>query len=160
MQFKELKKYLRQDFSEFPVCRLALLGDSATQFLTHAIKAQGYFAKIAFEIFEADFDQLDRQILDAGSELYQAQPQFVVIYACAEKLWDRFTGLGPEQRTSFADTILAEIRAWWDAAARHSQAKIIQLNFVEINDGVFGHFGAKTPASFTYQIRKLNFEIM
>jgi FkbH-like protein len=160
MLFKDLKKNLRRDFSQFPACKLALLGDSATQFLAQAIKAQGYFGKIRFEIFEADFDQLDRQILDPGSELYQAQPEFVVIYACAEELWDRFTGMGPERRKDFADTVMAEVCAWWEAVTRHSQAKMIQFNFVEINDGVFGHFGAKTPASFSYQIKKLNFELM
>ena len=70
MLFKDLKRNLNKDFSALPPCRLALLGDSATQFLAKAIRAQGYDEKLSLEIFEADFDQMDRQILDPNSELY------------------------------------------------------------------------------------------
>ncbi len=56
--------------------------------------------------------------------------------------------------------MLSEIRDWWKAVATHSKAKIIHLNFVEINDAVFGHFAAKTTVSFPYQIKKINFELM
>jgi FkbH-like protein len=160
MLFKDLRKNLNKDYSTLPVCRLSLLGDSATQFLAKAIKAYGYEEKIGFEIFEADFDQLNREILDPGSELYHSHPEYIVLYLSAEKLWDRFAATEPQTRDHFADNILSEIQNWWQTVARHSQAKIIQLNFVEINDAVFGHFAAKAPASFPYQIRKLNYELM
>ena len=90
MQFKELKKNLNKDFSPLLKRRLAILGDSATQFLTKAIKGYGYEEKIHFEIFEADFDQLNREILDPASELYRWSPEHIVIYLSAENLWTRF----------------------------------------------------------------------
>lgn len=160
MLFGELKKNLDKDFSPLRLCRLALLGDSATQFLAKAIKAQGYEEKLHFEIMEADFDQLDRQILDANSELYHSQPEYIVLYLSSEKLLDRFAGTGLEARTRFAGQVAAEIKTWWDTIAQHSRAKIIQLNFIEINDAVFGHFAAKVAASFPFQIKQLNFELM
>jgi FkbH-like protein len=160
MLFKDLKLNLNKDFSKLPVCRLALLGDSATQFLAKAIKGYGYEAGINFEIFEADFDQLDGQILDAKSELYHSNPEYVVLYLSAEKLLDRFAATGLEARVRFAEQVMAEIKNWWDTIARFSRAKIIQLNFVEINDGVFGHYAAKTPSSFPFQIKQVNFELM
>lgn len=160
MLFKDLKKNLNKDFSALPACRLALLGDSATQFLAKAIRAYGYEAKISFEIFEADFDQLNRQILDPESELYHSRPEYIILYLSAEKLWDRFAATEPQAQNQFADQILSEIQTWWQTVARYSQAKVIQLNFVEVNDAVFGHFAAKTPASFPYQIKRLNFELM
>ena len=79
MLFKELKQNLNKDFSSLPKRSLALLGDSATQFLAKAIKAYGYEEKINFEVFEADFDQLDRQILDSESELYHSKPEYIVL---------------------------------------------------------------------------------
>jgi FkbH-like protein len=160
MLFNELNKNLKRDFSSLPVRRLALLGDSATQFLAKAIKAYGYNEKINFEIFEADFAQLDSQILDPDSELYHSKPEFVVIYLSAETLWARFAASELQARAHFGERILSEIQNWWQAVDRHSKAKIVHLNFVEINDGVFGHFAAKTAVSFPYQIKKLNFELM
>src|SRR5207244_1928003 len=85
---------------------------------------------------------------------------FIVLYLCAERLWNRFAGTELMARANFASEILSEIQSWWNMIATHSKAKIIHLNFVEINDAVFGHFAAKTITSFPYQIKKLNFEMM
>jgi FkbH-like protein len=160
MLFKELKSNLNKDFSSLPGCRLALLGDSATQFLAKAVKGYGYEEKINFEIFEADFDQLDRQILDPESELYHSNPEFIVLYLAAEKLLDRFAATGLEARTRFGGQVISEIRNWWETVAKHGRAKIIQLNFIEIDDAVFGNFAAKVPSSFPFQIKQINFELM
>jgi len=160
MLFAELKQNLDRDFSTLPKRRLALLGDSATQFLARTIKAWGYEEKINFEIYEADFDQLNSQILDANSELYHSQPEYIVLYLSAEKLLDRFAATGLDGRARFGDEVLAEIQNWWATIAKHSHAKIIQLNFIEINDAVFGHFAAKVASSFPFQIKKINFELM
>ena len=160
MLYKDLKNNLDKDFSGLPTRRLGLLGDSATQFLAKAIRARGYEAKMALEVFDADFDQIESQVLDAGSELYESKPEFVVLYPSVERLWARYSATPPGDRTSFADRIVAEIRAWWQNIGRHSQAKIIHLNFIEFNDGVFGHFAAKTAASFPFQVKKINLELM
>ena len=160
MLFKELRRNLNKDFASLSERRLAVLGDSATQFLVQAIKAYGYEEKINFEIFEADFDQLNHQIFDANSKLYRSHPEFIILYLSAERLWARFAATELKGRTNFAEQILSEIRDWWKAVATHSKARIIHLNFVEINDAVFGHFAAKTKVSFPYQIKKINFELM
>jgi FkbH-like protein len=160
MMFQELKNNLTRDFSSFPELRLALLGDSATQFLSKAIKGYGYFERLKLETFEADFDQMDRQILDSGSELYRSKSKFIVLYPCAEKLWERFVASGTGAKPNFHSLILEEIKAWWRNIALHSGAKVIQFNLIEINDGVFGHFASKTTMSFPYQIKKLNLELM
>lgn len=155
-----LPKDLKQNLSSMPVRRLAILGDSATQFLAKSVKACGCENKINFEIFEADFDQLDHQILDAESELYHSGPEFIVLYLSAERLWERFAGTKLKAKASFASKILSEVQNWWSTIAMRSAAKIIHLNFLEINDAIFGHFAAKTTVSFPYQVKKLNFELM
>jgi len=160
MLFADLKQNLGKDFSALPKRRLALLGDSATQFLAKAIKGYGFEEKINFEIYEADYDQLNSQILDAHSELYHSQPEYIVLYLSAEKLLDRFCATSLDARSGFGDQVLSEIQNWWSTIAQHSTAKIIHCNFVEINDAVFGHFAAKVPSSFPFQIKKINFELM
>jgi FkbH-like protein len=160
VHFRQLKQNLSKDYAGLPVRRLALLGDSATQFLRQAIRGYGYEEKINFDIFEADYDQFNPQLLDANSDLYHSKPEDVVLYLAAEKLWVRFAATEPRARARFADQILSELEAWWKAIAAHSQAKVVQLNFIEINDGVFGHFGTRVPSSFIYQIKKLNLVLM
>jgi FkbH-like protein len=160
MRFTDLKKNLAKDFSSFPVRRLALLGDSATQFLAKAIRAYGYEEKLNLAIFEAEYDQVNRQILDPTSELYHSNPEFIVLYLSAEKYWARFVAASYDAKTRFSADMLAEVRNWWTTIARNCKAKIIHLNAVEINDAVFGHFASKTSASFPYQIKKFNLELM
>ncbi len=160
MLFNDLVNNLKKDFSSLPVRRLALLGDSATQFLAKAIKAYGYEEGINFEIFEGPFDQQNQQILDPNSELYDFDPEYVVLYVSSEKLWDRFTVLESNARPQFADRLISEIQDWWQTIERDSNAKIIQLNIIETSDAVFGHFATKIPGSFRYQIKKLNLGLM
>jgi FkbH-like protein len=160
MLFAELKRNLNKDFSLVPIRRLAVLGDSATQFLVKAIRGYGYEEGINFEIFEADFDQLNHQILDTDSELYRSNPEFVVLYLSSEKLWATFAAIEPQAKSSFATRVVQQIQSWWETLAKQSTAKVIQFNFVEISDGVFGHFATKTACSFPYQIKKLNCELM
>lgn len=160
MDFGHLRRNLDKDFSLFPKIRVALLGDSATQFLGKAVRGHGYEEKLALEIFEADFDQIDHQILNSNSDLYESNPEFIVIYASVEKLWKRFAATAPAARQNFSEQILAEIRNWWQSIAQFSKAKIIQLNFIEFNDGVFGHFAAKTACSFVYQLKRINLGLM
>lgn len=160
VSYKDLKENLNKDFSPWPVRRVALLGDSATQFLAKAIRGQGFEEKMNLEVIEADFDQMERQILDPASELYEAKPEFIILYPSAERLWGRFAATAPEAKARFADQVLGQIEAWWKAAGQSSSARIIHFNFVEINDGVFGHFATKTASSFPYQVKKINFELM
>lgn len=143
-----------------PSRRLAVLGDSSTQFLARAIRNCGTEERINFDIFEADFDQLGRQILDAGSELYQFKPEYMVLFPCSERLWERFCAVEQNEKEGFAEHILSEIQNWWACITRFSCAKIIQFNFVETSDAVFGHFAARTPASFRYQLARINLELM
>ena len=52
----------------------------------HAIRGYGYELCIDFDIFEAEYDQIERQILDPTSDLYIFNPEFVIIFYCTNKL--------------------------------------------------------------------------
>ena len=58
--FSELKKNLKSDFSNLIPVKVALLGDTATQFLSVALRGTGFDEGINLQIFEADFNQLER----------------------------------------------------------------------------------------------------
>jgi FkbH-like protein len=160
MNFKELKRNLKKDFSEFKEYRIAILGDSATQLFAQAIKAYGYNEKIKFNIFEAEYDKIESEIFNLDSDLYKFKPEYIIIWQSTEKIMDKFYLLNKEQRDSFGNEYIQEVRKLWDIINRKLNCKIINFNYVEINDNIFGNFGNKVRSSFIYNIRKLNLNLM
>jgi len=158
--FNKLKKSLKKDVSGFPVVKLAIAGDSATQFLVPAIKATGADQSLAFEVFEAEYDQIDLQILNRESELYQHSPDFVVIQKSSQKLYSDFIAESLVAKEEFASSTIDQIELYYNTIKQESSAKVLFFNFIEIPDRVFYNYANKLKHSWSYQIRKLNFELM
>lgn len=156
LTFSRLKKNLKKDASGFRKVKLAILGNCATQLLGEALRGYAYELGIALEVFDADYDQLEAQTLDAESELYRFGADCILLQVCTEKLQLEFCSLPPAERDTFADRIIARIREYWRRIEARTKAPILQFDFVEFDDGVFGNFGLKTPKSFVEQIRRLN----
>lgn len=69
--FTQLKKNAGKKPEGLKKIKLALLGDTATQFLNTALKGSAIDLGFDLDIFEADFGQVSRQILDPSSDYYQ-----------------------------------------------------------------------------------------
>jgi FkbH-like protein len=161
MRFLELKKNLKRDYSGMKMLRVAVLGDSATQLLVQAVRGYGFEAHLDLQIFEADYDQIDRQIMDLSSDLYSFQPEYVFLSITAPKLLKKFYGTKISRRAQFSLEEADRIRVLVGQLNRNiHRVKIILGNFMEINDSVFGQYANKAPASFLYQVRRLNGELM
>jgi FkbH-like protein len=158
--FNQLKKNLKNDFSKLKSIRVAVLGDTATQFLAQALRGNGYNEGYDFQIFEADFNQIERQVFDAGSELYEFKPEVVIIFQSSHKLLGKYNKLKPEQHSDLAKNQMELIENINSAISAQCEAKIIVYNYAEINDSVFGNYANKVESSFLFQLRKLNYELM
>lgn len=158
--FQELKKNLKKDFTGLRTVKLALLGDSATQMLVQAIKGYGYVNGIKFEIFEADYDQVELQVYDSGSELYQFDPEFIIIFYCTNKLHKKFGKLSFEAKAGFAIQQLDGFSNLVSTIHSRLASKVLFFNFNEVDEALFGNFANKTAVSFTYQQRKINLGLM
>jgi FkbH-like protein len=157
--FPELRKNLKKDFTTLDKIKIAVLGDSATQFLVQALRGTGYDAGMDLQIWEADFNQVERQILDPSSELYETNPEIVIIFQSTHKLLQKFN----KKKTGhndFAVSELASIAEFYDILKNRLKAKLIYYNYTEIDDAVFGNFANKIESSFLFQLRKLNYELM
>ncbi len=139
---------------------MAVLADSATQQLVQALRGAAYEQQIDLVIFEADYDQIDRQILDAGSELYRSAPDFVLIFKSVEKLLARFQKQSAAQRPNFAASELASTARQLETLNERCAARVILMNYAEVDDGVFGNFAGKVRSSWISQLRRLNVGIM
>lgn len=158
--FKILKRNLKKDFSGLKTIKVALMGDTATQLLMQALRGSGFDQEFDLNIWEADFNQIERQILDPGSELYDFNPEVVIIYQSSHKLLGKYNKLSAKSYISLADTELESVTNLCSQINSKLNAKIIYYNYTEIDDSVFGSFASKIESSFLFQLRKLNYELM
>ena len=158
--FSQLKKNIKNDFTGYKPIKLAILGDSATQFLAIAIRGTGYSEKLDIETWEADFNQIERQVFDTSSELYKFKPDIVLIFFSSHKLLTKYNKLKPADYNSFSTNHLELVERIYLTISSNLSAKIIYYNHPEINDAVFGSFANKTEAAFLFQLRKINFRLM
>jgi FkbH-like protein len=157
--FKTLKQNLKKDVSSLPVFKVSLLGDTSTQFLAVAIKGEGIERGYNIDLFEAEYNQVERQFMDPTSDLYQFDADFIVVFQSTHKLGEHHSALSQEQQMMLAEERLQFITDICSNPAFVSK-KIIYFNYPEIEDTVFGSYANKVESSFTYQVRKLNFELM
>src|SRR5690554_944029 len=154
--FKTLKKNLKKDISMLPSVKVALLGDTATQFLTTAIKGVGIERGFNINLFEADYNQVERQLLDETSDLYDFNANYIIVFQSSHKLLSRYNRLPVEEQHLLADNRLSFI----ESIAKNTKSRIIYYNYPEIDDTVYGSYSNRGESSFTFQIRKLNFRLM
>jgi FkbH-like protein len=158
--FSELKKNLKKDFSHLKPVKVALLGDTATQLLSQAIRAAGYDKNLNLDIWEAGFDQIEQEIQNASSELFEFKPELIIIYQSSQKLLEKYNKLKPEAYIQLAAGRMEMI----DALCKNIEAKlrvpIIYYNYTEIDDGIFGNYANQVEPSFLFQLRKLNHDLM
>jgi FkbH-like protein len=158
--FSQLKKKLKNDFSHLEPIRIALLGDTATQLLAQAIRATGYDKSMDLRIWEAEFNQIERQVFDARSELYAFDPQVIILFHSTHTLLAQYDKLAPAEQNALAQQRLMLVDQLRGAIGKKTDAKIIYYSYPETDDAVFGQFGSKTEASFLFQLRKLNYQLM
>ena len=136
--------------------RVVVVGDSATQFLVTSIKGYAVCCGLDMEILDTDYHQIDAQLMDKGSETYAFEPDMLFIYMSSEWMWQQFAKT-TSPLSEFAKHQCERILACWQRFRdQMPNAHILQANFVQIPDAVFGNASAKISESFIYQLRELN----
>ena len=159
LTLNQLKRYLKSDLSGLPAFKIAVVGDTATQLLCTAIRGMGVERGYSIDLFEAEYNQVERQFMDPTSDLYQFDADFIVVFQSTHKLGEHHSTLSAEQQANLAEERLQCIASICSNPALASK-KIIYFNYPEIEDTVFGSYANKVDSSFTFQVRKLNYELM
>lgn len=155
---RELKRLAGEVLST-PKYKIAVLGDTATQLLTTAVKGEAVARGLALDIYEAEYNQIERQLLDPTSDLYQFDASIVIIFQSTHKLCEYHSLLAADKQELVAEERLAFLTSICENSA-FADKKIIYFNYPEIEDTVFGSYANKVEASFSFQVRKLNYELM
>ena len=158
MTLRELKKLAREELNA-PKVKVALLGDTATQLLATALKGEAVDRGIAVELYEGEYSQVERQLMDPTSELYEFDAEITVIFQSTHKLGEYHSSLSIDKQEQLADERLSFISSLCESPS-FANKKIIYFNYPEIEDTIFGSYANKVESSFSYQIRKLNYELM
>lgn len=157
--FNRLKRRSNNILQNLPEIKMAIVGDTATQFLTIAIKGMGVERGYNINLFEAEYNQVERQFMDPTSDLYISNSDIIVIFQSTHKLGEHHSMLPIEQQITLAEDRLEFIASICENPLLANK-KIIYFNYPEIDDTVFGSYANKVVSSFSYQIRKLNYELM
>lgn len=157
LSYTELKKSAKQDGSGLFQYKIAIAGDSSTQYLATAIKGYGKNHQLCFDILDSGYDQINAQLMDPSSELYHFSPDAVIVSMCVEKLYEEFCRYPLEERKNFADLMINRILGYWGLINGRIKAQILQFSFVEKDDFIYGNLGSKLENSFIYQVRKMNY---
>ena len=159
LSFNQLIRNLKRDCTGFHTLRVALIGDSATQLLAKALRGMSIEHSFQMHLFEAAYNQVERQFMDPSSELYEFDADIIVVFQSTHKLGEYHSGLPIEGQASLADERLSFVASICENPSLANK-KIIYFNYSEIEDTVFGSYANKVTSSLSYQVRKLNFELM
>ena len=157
--FKELKKWAGKAEQTDSACRVAVVGDTATQLLVTAIIGECTSRNIPVRLFEAEYNQVERQFLDPSSELRAYDADFVVLFQSTHKLGEHHSMLSEAEQAEVAAQRLAFIETVCQDAD-FGNKKIICMNYPEIDDAVFGGYANKVTSSLIWQVRSLNMGLM
>ena len=153
---KTLKRLLKADTIGMPAMKVSLLGDTATQFLATAIRGTGVERGYNLELFEAEYNQVERQVLDPTSDLHQFGAKYTVVFQSTHKLLETYSLLPVSEWNQLCEQRLAFVRTLCETV----QGKVIYFNYPEIDDAVFGQYANRTELSFAWQVRQLNLGLM
>lgn len=155
---RELKKLAKVEL-DVPKMKVALLGDTATQLLVTAIKGEAVDRGINLDLYEGEYSQVERQLMDPTSELYEFDADIIIVFQSTHKLGEYHSSLTMENQALLAEERLSFIASLCENPS-FANKKLIYFNYPEIEDTVFGSYANKVESSFSYQVRKLNFELM
>jgi FkbH-like protein len=158
--FFDLKKYLDSDYSNLSGKRIALLSDTASQFMNQAIKANGIKDGLNLEIYESNYNQIEKELLIPSSGVYLFKPDIIIIAFSAEKLYLKYCATVHEGRRSFSDDMISLFSNMFENVNCKLKSSIIFFNFHEVSPQVYGNYSNKLKDSFLYQVRKINYELM
>ncbi len=144
---------------DFSACRtsmrLAVLSDSAPQYLTPLFKTLLSKNGIRAEIYEAEYGTVELEIFNPASGLYAFDPDTIVILNSVFALRDRYR-LFPGDKILFAEDQIANLRSLWTTLKERSNAAVVQSNFVLPYERLFGNYEEKVGNSFFCAIASIN----
>lgn len=155
--YNELARLDRQSAADDQTpLRIAVLGDASTQWLVIALRGYARTMNLRLEVYESGFDQIDNEIANPGSGLFQFDAKYVVIVETSRRLQTKFRSLPFASRHEFAQLRLELAKERLRRLKARIPARVILFDVEPFHDGVYGDFSASTPDSLSAQLVAYN----
>ena len=133
--------------------KIAILGSYSTQILTKTLKE----INSELEIYEADFSQIDYEIVNDDSQLYKFKPDFIVIHETSISFKNKYTSLDHPDTQYYQNYISRLEKLIYKINSVFSDVKIIYPTLDVNNDMTFGNYFFKVPESVDAQLHYYNY---
>jgi FkbH-like protein len=138
--------------------RVAVLSDAASQHycqaLTAALKLRGWWP----DLYEAEFDTIQQEILDPNSGLYRHRPKFTILFKSVQALAAQFHAA--QNKETFANQYVQRLSELWDRLGSGLQTTIVQHNFALPLERPYGNQTLARSASFAGSVARINFYLL
>ncbi len=160
--FRELQKKSKNINSNPTQIKVAVLGNHTTTFFVKSLEFQLKIAGFEPEIFESNYDQIDITIIDKDSDLYEFDPEIVIVFESTLKLKDKFYAeISNSSRSEFYKNEIETIKNRVSTLRNHgSKTKIVYFSYELIDDELYGNIFSKISHSFYNNVWKLNNELI
>ncbi len=142
-----------------PKIKIALLSDAATQQFVPLLRTLFHRSGVDATCYEAAFDGIELETIDANSGLYRFQPDLIVILNSIQALRASFSKRTADT-AAFEEEKSRSVVKVWDAIQSHSTATILQSTFVMPYERFFGNFDTKVASSFSSIVKSINASVV
>ena len=115
-----------------------MLADFTTSQLLDVLKVLAARSGVELDIYEAEYDSIEADILNPASALYAFKPECVAIFSAGAMLSARYYAAA--DRAGFAQDAVNRFTGLWDAFRARSPATLIQATFPRPSERAFGNF--------------------
>ena len=143
--------------SDFSVVRLAILASSTVDHLLPAIRVAGLRRRLLIDVRIGAYGQYRQDLLSPTSFLHQFAPQMVLFSLTAR---EAVSSVQLSATETEADATIArsidELRLLWAKARETFNATIIQQNFLDVTEPLFGSYDTMVPGAPACVFARLN----
>lgn len=138
--------------------RLALLSDANSEQLLPLLKV--FFAqnRLDADFYCTSIGAYEVEVLNPESELYQFGADGILILNTLQALRTGYYLAGSKEQ--YEEYISNKTVALWESLQKQSTARIIQANFADPIERLFGNFDSKVPWSLSSLVHSLNHKLL
>jgi predicted enzyme involved in methoxymalonyl-ACP biosynthesis len=154
---RALGRIASKDLPGFWPIRLAVLASSTVDHLAPAIRIAGLRRRLLIDVYNGGYGQYRQEILDLTGSLHQFAPQAILLSLTAREAIANvpLTATAAEVEESITRFIDA-LRLLWQKAGENHNATVIQQNFIDVTEPLFGSYDRFVPAAPARILARLN----
>lgn len=155
-RYTELKNKASKNIPHDYNFNVSVLADKSSQFFVNSLKGYAISEKIKLSVFEAEYGQIEQEVLNQTSAFHEFESDFVIILTSSESLLEKFNASGQSKdfHTEYVDTV----ETWINLAV--DKGSLILNNYPIITDNVYGNFWTQIEESFEYQLNAINSKLL